>query len=343
MDRPLGVDPIAAVELGRSGVRVTRLGHGTGATDRFPPPTSEKVAVDAIKVAYVNGVRYLDTAPHYGAGWSERNLGCALRDVPRDSFVLSTKVGRLIRDVDDPTAPGGHRPGSVFDFSRAGIRRSLEESLGRTGLERFEIVFIHDPDDYPRRAFEEAYPALVDIRSSGLVRAIGVGMNQCEMLGRFVRETEIDCVLVAGRYTLLDQSALDGLLPDCLARGVGVVIAGVFNSGVLADPMARPTFDYESASPRVIQRALTIAAACERHGVPIRAAAMQFPFGHPAVTCVLTGARTAAKVKDSLDLLRMPIPPELWEELRERGLLAPHVPVPESTPILVAASDGSAT
>ncbi len=216
----------------------------------------------------------------------------------------------------------------VFDFSADGVRRSIEESLERLGLARVDVVFIHDPDDHWEAAIGEAYPALDRLRADGVVRAIGVGIKQSAMLARFAREGDFDAFLLAGRYTLLDQEALPELLPLCEARGIAVLIGGVMNSGVLADPRPGAHFDYGPASSEVIERARGLAAACERHGVPLRAAAMQFPLAHPVVAGLIAGVRTIEHLDEYPALLRRPIPAELWDDLRAARLIAPEAPTP---------------
>jgi D-threo-aldose 1-dehydrogenase len=296
----------------------------------------EEQARGAVDAAWERGIRFFDTAPHYGLGLSERRIGAALRDRPRQEYVLSTKVGRLLEPVDNPAefdAEGGFavpaRWRRMWDFSRYGVRRSLSDSLQRLGLDRVDMVFIHDPDDHRRQAFEEAYPALEELRSEGVLRAIGVGMNQSAMLTDFVRETDVDVILMAGRYTLLEQSALDDLLPECAARGVKVVAAGVFNSGLLAQsrPAADATYDYRPAPPELIGRANRLADVCERHGVSLPAAALAFPGRHPAVASVLTGARSAAEIERNAELFATPVPDDLWAELKAEGLLRADAPV----------------
>jgi aryl-alcohol dehydrogenase-like predicted oxidoreductase len=207
---------------------------------------------------------------------------------------------------------GADRAAAVFDFSAAGVRRSLADSLERLGLDRVDTVLIHDPDDHMHQALAEAYPAVEALRAEGAVRRIGVGMNQSQALARFVRETDVDCVLVAGRYTLLDRSAGDELLPLCGERGCDVIVGGVLNSGLLAHGT---TFDYRPAPPELLAQARALSAACERWGVRLQAAALQFPLRHPAVTSIVVGCRTAAEVDDDLALLQRPIPDGLWDEL----------------------------
>jgi len=216
----------------------------------------------------------------------------------------------------------------VWDFTADGIRRTLDASLERLGVDRVDIVYLHDPDDHAEQAFQEAYPALEKLRSEGVVGAIGAGMNQAEMLTRFVRETDVDVVLCAGRYTLLDQSALTELLPAAVDRGVSVVIGGAFNSGLLADPKPGATYNYAAVPPELLDRALRMQEVAERHGISLRAAALAFCAAHPAVTSVLVGARSAAEVHDCADQFATPVPAAFWQELRESGLLAAHAPVP---------------
>ncbi|MGW8359539.1 aldo/keto reductase [Streptomyces wedmorensis] len=322
--------------LGRSTVRVTELAFGAAAIGNLFTPVTDAEAEQAVHAAWDAGVRYFDTAPHYGLGLSERRLGAALRSRPRSEYVVSTKVGRIL--VPTPEAPGDDLANGFavpathrrrWDFSAQGVRRSIEDSLRRLGLDRIDVVYLHDPDDHLDRALDEAYPELARMRDEGTVGAIGVGMNQATPLTRFVRETDLDAVLLAGRYTLLDQGGLTALLPLAADRGVGVVVGGAFNSGLLADPRPDATYDYTAAPPDLLSRALDLKAVCERHGVPLRAAALRFPFGHPAVASVLVGLRSAAEARDAAAVLTHAVPDALWAELKERGLLPPHVPTPE--------------
>jgi len=208
------------------------------------------------------------------------------------------------------------------------VRRSIEESLERLNLERIDIALIHDPDDHWQAALEGAWPGLARLRDEGVIRAIGAGMNQTAMLTSFVRETDIDIVLLAGRYAILEQGALDDLLPSCAERGVGVLIAGVMNSGVLADPAGQARFNYTPAPPDVVERARRIAEVCERWDVPLRAAAIQFPMAHPGATSLVAGVRTVAHLDEYPAFAAVPIPAGLWDELREQRLLRPDAPVP---------------
>ncbi len=323
--------------LGHGQVKVSELAFGAAVIGNLFTPVTDAEAESAVVAAWECGVRYFDTAPHYGLGLSERRLGAVLRGVPREEYTISTKVGRLLEPVpgavgDDLAAGGFAVPATHrrrWDFSAEGVRRSLEGSLERLGLDRIDIAYLHDPDDHAEWALTEAYPELERLRAEGVLGAIGVGMNQAELPTRFVRETDIDAVLLAGRYSLLDQRGLAELLPLAARRGVGVVIGGVFNSGLLADPRPGATFDYTAAPADLVQRALDLKAVCESHGVPLRAAALRFPFGHPAVASVLVGTRSADQVEDAAAMLRHHIPAALWADLKTRGLLPPDVPTPE--------------
>lgn len=314
--------------MGSSGVEVTHLGLGTAPLGGMFAAVSDEDAVATVAKAYELGLRFLDTAPLYGSGSSETRTGTALRDLGADDVVVATKVGRILRPTDD--APESIFVGSPplepsFDFSRDGVLRSLEASLDRLGLDRVDIVHIHDPDDHFRAAITEAYPALHDLRADGVIGAVGAGMNQWQMLARFAVEADFDCFLVAGRYTLLDQSALGELLPRCADRGISVICGGVYNSGLLA---GGDTFDYAPAPASVMRRARRLAKVCSRCGVPLKAAAIRFPLGHPAVAAVVVGARSAAEIEENVRMFKYPIPSELWEELRTEGLLAPDAPTP---------------
>ncbi|MEV8229196.1 aldo/keto reductase [Streptomyces sp. NPDC079167] len=317
--------------LGRGEVEITELAFGAAAIGNLFTEVDPGQAAAAVDAAWDEGIRYFDTAPHYGLGLSERRLGEALRDRPRDAYTVSTKAGRLLDPLppaetaahhglsDGFAVPHTHR--RRWDFSADGIRRSIEDSLGRLGLDRVDIVYLHDPDDHGEAAFREGYPALEKLRAEGMVGAIGAGMNQTAMLTRFLRETDVDAVLCAGRFTLLDHSALDVLLPEAAARGRSVVVGGVFNSGLLVDPRPGATYDYASAPAPLLERAVRIRAVTEAHGVPLRAAALHYSLGHPAVAGALVGVRSPVEVRDAAARLRTPVPDALWDDLRAEGLL----------------------
>jgi D-threo-aldose 1-dehydrogenase len=293
----------------------------------------EPTALGTITLALEAGVRLFDTAPLYGYGQSESRLGRGLAAWNRDELIVCTKVGRLLRDAsirpDDFAWKGVPAREAYFDFSRSAAVTSLEESLGRLGLDRVDLVHIHDPDDHFEAALEGSYSALSELRAAGRIRWIGVGANRIDIQLRFMESAEIDCLLVAGRYTLLDHTrSLRELFPVTEQRGVSVIIGGVFNSGVLTNPVAGATFDYEPAAREIIQRAQSIGAVCSTHGVPLKAAALQFPLAHPAVSCLLLGTRSPEELRESLALLEFDIPAALWIELKERRLIAAECPVP---------------
>ncbi|MEU4085642.1 aldo/keto reductase [Streptomyces aureus] len=325
--------------LGASGVPVSALSFGAAGIGNLYTEVTEEQAYEAVAAAWTSGIRYFDTAPHYGLGLSERRLGAALRGLPRSRYTVSTKVGRLLEPADTGghdladgfAVPATHR--RVWDFSADGVRRSLDASLERLGLDHVDVVYLHDPDDHGEQALREAFPALADLRSQGVVRAIGVGMNQTRMPARFVRETDVDVVLCAGRYSLLDQEALTELLPAAQARGVSVVIGGAFNSGLLADPVRGATYDYAPAPSALLDRALRLKEIAARHGTTLRAAALAFPAAHPAVASVLAGARTAAEVRDCAEQFAAEIPVAFWAELRTEGLLPATAPLPGAPPL----------
>ena len=345
----MAFDPFEQVALGRTGLAVTRLAFGSATIGGLFREVAERDAVETCEHAARMGIRYFDVAPVYGYGNSERRLGIALSGLPRSSFVVSTKVGRLLvdraalvdgLDVDHQRIDGQDdyyyrgtppvRP--VFDYSRDGVLRSLEASLERLRLDRIDIAYIHDPDDHWEQAIGGAYPALERLRSEGVVSAIGVGMNQVSMLERFVREGDFDAILVANRYTLLDQEAMPSLLPLCRERGVAVMLGGVFNSGILADPRPGARFGYLPADEVQIARAQRLRDTCERHGVPLRAAAVQFALAHPAATSLVAGVRTSAQLDEYPDLMRHEIPADLWDELKSERLLPADAPVPVAAP-----------
>ena len=326
------MNPRERVPLGRTTLTVTRLGLGTAPLAGLFEEVGEAEAIGVIERAWDLGVRSFDTAPLYGHGLAETRLGKVLRDKPRNQFTLASKVGRLLRG-DAPPEPGQVFRGTppvnpVFDFSYDGVMRSFEESLERLGLDRIDIVHIHDPDNHYDAALHGAYRALDRLRADGVIGAVGAGMNQAEMLTRFAREGDFDCFLLAGRYTLLDQIALRELLPECIKGGIAIIAGGVYNSGILADPKPGAHYNYRTAPADLVARAQRIRDVCARHGVPLKAAAVQFPLGHPAVTCVVVGCRSAAQLDDTIAMFEVDIPPELWDELKSEHLLPAEVPTP---------------
>ncbi len=332
-------------KLGRTGVEVTALGFG-GATIGINPSVTEAQAQETLHAAWGAGVRYFDTAPWYGRGLSELRVGQLLRGLPRDQFVLSTKVGRVLRAPVNPYAPdatpqSGGLPFEVrFDYSRDGIMRAFEDSLQRLGLARIDLAIVHDLDlgyHAPQARWDAlmgqlitgGWQALVDLRSAGLIRGIGVGINPLGMIPRFLDLFDPDFFLLASRYTLMEQETLTAELPACVERGVGIVIGAVFNSGIGATgPMPGARYDYREATPPELDKAARIQAVCQRHGVPLAAAALQFPLAHPAVTSVIPGPITPEQVQLNLAAARHPIPPDLWRELKAERLLREDAPTP---------------
>jgi D-threo-aldose 1-dehydrogenase len=327
------------VRLGGTHVTVTPLGFGGGSVGNLYQGVSDHEAAATLDAAWQTGIRYFDTAPHYGLGLSERRFGAALRERPRAAYTLSTKVGRLL--VPDPSGADRRDPGGfdvpatsrrVWDFS-ATVRRSLTDSLDRLGLDRIDLALIHDPDeDDPVAALDQAYPALHELRADGVVGAIGVGSKQWHLLARFVAETDLDAVMLAGRYTLLEQPALDELLPACLDRGVSVLNAGVFNSGLLATdrPSADARYEYDAAPAGPVERAGRIADVCRRHGTTLPAAALAFAGAHPAVVSVVLGAGRVGHLRRNVELAAAGVPAELWGALVDAGLLRADAPVPDA-------------
>jgi D-threo-aldose 1-dehydrogenase len=324
------------VEIGTTGLHVTRLGLGGVALSGAPPSTdpqqttSEAEAMALIQRSLALGLNYLDTAPLYGLGHSERRYGQVLHGLARHSYVLSTKVGRVLR----PSEPGSVQMTWVFDFSQQGVRESFAASLERLGLERIDILYVHDPDDYYEQALTQAFPVLLELRAQGRVSAIGAGMNQWEMELRFAREGHYDCFLLAGRYTLLDQTALPEFLPYCVEHHISVVAGGPYNSGILAvGPRQGATFNYRAASAEMLDKARRINAVCERYQVPLKAAALQFILAHPAIASVIPGARSVTEVEENVRMVEFPIPADLWAELKHQGLIAAAAPTPSTTQV----------
>ncbi len=327
---------IATRAVGRSRLRLSELSLGCAQLGNLYSAISDEEACATVDAAWELGIRYFDTAPHYGLGLSERRLGAALAERPRGEYVISTKVGRLLEpaevvtglDDDGFEVAATHR--RVWDFSRDGVLRSIDESLRRLGLDRVDIVYLHDPDDHWSEAIQSAYPALDELRAQGVVGAIGAGMNQTSMLAAFARHTDMDLLMLAGRYTLLEQSALDDLFPLCEQRGIRVVAAGVFNSGLLSRSAPTPDarYDYGRAPAELVQRARQIDDICRFHQAELPSAALAFPLAHPAVVSVCVGARSAGQIERNTRLYRSGVPDALWADLKAAELLQDDAPVP---------------
>lgn len=327
------MNPLELRQVGTTNVQVTSLGLGGAALGGLFTDVAESIAVETVTAGLELGVKYFDTAPLYGHGKSEAYVGEALGNAPRDSYVLSSKVGRVLDRVESQGDTGiyvGLPPfQAVFDFSRDGILRSIDESLGRLALDRIDIAFIHDPDDHYELAIGAAFPTLADLRSQGVVRAIGAGMNQWETLVRFARDGDFDCFLLAGRYTLLDHSGLDELLPLCEEKRISIMLGGPYNSGILASDL-RPgsKYFYQDAPGEVLELARRIQLICDRHDVPLKAAALQFGLAHPAVASTIPGARSPQEVKENFAMVNHPIAPEFWADLKSAGLIPENAPTP---------------
>jgi D-threo-aldose 1-dehydrogenase len=302
------------VVIGR-GLEVPRFGLGCA---HIAKKEGEEGGATIVREALEKGVGFFDTAPLYGGGVSERSLGRVLPSIPRESFVLSTKVGRLIRDDK-----------AVFDFSAEGIRQSLEESLERLQLDRIDIALVHDPYKYYEQVLAESVPVLEEWREQGVVKAIGVGISHCDMLMDFARNASFDCFLLPSRYTLLEQPGLP-LLDLCNEKGIAIIAAGVYNTGILAsDLQPGAKYSYKEAPPEILERAQQLKAMCREYDVPLSAAAIQFPFGHPAVKTTVVGADQTGQVAPNLAALAVDIPPALWASLKEQNLLGETIPTPE--------------
>ena len=330
----MSYDPAATRPIGRREVAVSLLGVGTAPFGSRDVADTEASIGATFARLHAAGLRYFDTAPFYGLGVAEHRLGACLRSVERSSLVISTKVGRLLKPVS-----GGAAPFEVaFDYSYDGTMRSLEHSLQRLGTHAVDIVLIHDVnrrwqgdlvEQRYREAMSGAHRALVELRAAGTIKAFGVGVNDWSILLRFAADGDFDCFMLAGRYTLLDHSALDTFMPDCQRRGISVLMAAPFNSGILASG-AEPgaTFFYQEADHEIMARTRRIEAVCARHGVALPAAALQFPLAHPAVASVVTGIRNEAEAKADLEHCRSTMPSMFWDELKQEKLIAADAPVP---------------
>ncbi len=337
------MNPLDKVAIGNQGVEVTQLGLGGAPLsgmilgDGLYGGTASDEAGRIVRRALELGINYFDTAPLYGVGRSEVRYGNALAGVDRDSYVISTKVGRVLEPLEGGMT-AEESPDNFADhygidtWTRDDVLRSIEESLFRLQTDHVEIVLVHDPDTQPygeKQAIEEAFPTLIELREQGVVKAIGCGMNEWEMPAGFIRRFDIDAVLLAGRYTLLDHVAYPEFLPLCLERDVKIIIGGPYNSGILArDLDGTVTFDYEIAPEHLIDRARKLDAVCRRHGVDLKAAALQFVLAHPAVASVIPGAQSVAEVEQNFELVGAEIPADVWSEMKAEGLIPEDAPTP---------------
>ena len=335
------MDPRARVRLGSSDVHVDQLLLGLVPLGNLYKVVPEEEAQRVLQTWWDHGQRTYDVAPVYGFGLAERRLGQFLADKPRADFVVSTKVGRPVRQgaPDDPELywpdgtpyfhgmPDDVRP--YYDYTRDGMLRGFEQSLERLGVGHVDYVHMHDPDDHIREAIEVVFPTLAELRSQGVIGAIGVGTNWGRVAYPIARDCDIDAVLLAGRYTLIDFEGTEQLLPLCEERGISIINGGVFNGGFLADPRIGATFQYRPTEDQaLVDRAQRIKATCEAHGVSIKAAALQFSMGHPAVTAVVIGASSAGHAEEAIRLFEQDIPDAMWDELLKSGLLPEGTPVP---------------
>ena len=330
------------LSLAETGLQLTSLGFGAATLGNLYTPVNDEVATEAVFEAFRRGIRYFDTAPFYGYGLSERRLGSALAQLPRADTVISTKVGRLIvpsqpgETAADGFAVSGHH--AVFDYSRTGILRSFEASLERLRRDRVDILLLHDigrathgelHEATLRQALDEALPAMAELKAAGACGAIGIGVNEEAVCLEIMARFNLDCILLAGRYTLLEQACLDGVMAEARRRGVGILIGGPFNSGLLANAQAPgATYDYGPVGVEILQRARQIYEVCAAEKVDVGAAALQFGLAHPAVVSVVAGMRTPAEVRSAVERMRAPLPASLWPSLRHAGLLAPGAPTP---------------
>ncbi len=338
------MNPFEKVAIGDTGVEVPRLGLGTAPLsgmvlgDGLYGGTAHEEAVRIIDRAREVGVSYVDTAPLYGNGRAEARVGMSTySSADRDSFVISTKIGRVLNAVpggvtpeDDPDGIG--ELAAVNSWTRDNVHRSIEESLVRLKLDRIDIIYVHDPDVEPYgegQAVNEAFPALIELREQGVIKAIGCGMNEWQMPLRFIQRFNLDIILLAGRYTLLDHSGLSEFLPACVERNVKITVGGPYNSGILARDLSKPvTFDYEQAPDILLDQARRLTEICVAHGVDLKAAALQFVLAHPAVATAIPGAQSVAELEQNIALVQQEIPAGLWSDMRSAGLIPDAAPTP---------------
>ena len=337
------LDPFEKVKIGDTGVSVTRLGLGGAPFGGVPlgggyfGRTASDTVLEIVRRAHHIGIRYFDTAPLYGSGRSEVRYGRALDGIDRSGFVISTKVGRILEPLPGGTSAEDSPDGfadyyAINTWKRDDVLRSIEDSLTRLKTDRVEIIFVHDPDVEEfgeRQAMDEAFPTLIDLKSQGVIGAIGCGMNEWQMPAKFIREVGIDVVLLAGRYTLLDHDAQAEFMPLCEERGVSVVIGGPYNSGILARDLSGPvTFDYEPASADLVDCAKRLKSVCDRHQVDLKAAALQFVLAHPAVVSVIPGAQTIDELEQNIAMVQSEIPSALWSDMKSEMLIPPDSVTP---------------
>lgn len=328
------MNPTEKKILGSTGLEVTRLGLGCGSIGGLFGDIPEEQAFEVVERSLALGLNLLDTAPLYGSGKSETRLGKALAGVSRDRYILATKVGRVLvpeegedRGEKEFEKPPPYRP--VFDFSYDGIMRSFESSLKRLNVDRVDILHIHDPDAHYEEAIRNAYPAVDRLRSEGVIRGIGAGMNQWQMLARFAREGDFDCFLLAGRYSLLEQAPLDELFPLCMEKNIGLILGGTYNTGVLATgARADAKYNYAEASPEIRKKVGGMEAVAARHRVSLKAAASQFALAHPVVAAIIPGTRVPDRVNENFNVLQEEIPADFWAELKAERLIREDAPVP---------------
>lgn len=314
---------LPSAQVGNTTLHVTRLGMGTAPIGNLYNIVSEADAHGTLQRCYENGIRFFDTAPLYGAGGAERRLGEAMRGIPRDELTIETKVGRIVRP-----------DGSIyFDYSRDGVLQSIDDSLKRLGMDRVDIVLVHDPDveneeEHFRQALDEAFPTLVDLRGQGVIGAVGAGMNQWEMEWEFAKNADVNCFLLAGRYTLLEQSAL-AFLDWCTQNEVSIFLGGVYNSGILASgPVEGAKYDYEDAPAEILDKARRLQEVTRRHGVPLHVAAQHFARAHPAIASLVIGSATTAEANDNRAIWDVETPAAMWQEMHDSGLIEAGAPLP---------------
>ena len=314
---------ITSAQVGNTQLQVTRLGMGTAPIGNLYSPLDDAEAIETVQRSFENGIRFFDTAPLYGTGEAERRLGSALRGIPRDEVVIQTKVGRIVRPDRS----------IYFDYSRDGVMKSLEDSLERLGMDRVDILLVHDPDYenaevHYQQAMDEAFPALVDLRAQGVIGAVGAGMNQWEMVWEFAKKIDVNCFLLAGRYTLLEQTSLD-FLDWCTENDVSIFLGGVYNSGILATgPISGAKYDYMDAPEEILAKARRLQEITTAHGVPLHVAALHFAGAHPAIASLVIGSATAAEADDNRAIWDVETPAAMWQELQQSGLISDRAPLP---------------